>query len=143
MITKYEQPVTRESAEEFIERKNGEWSRDRDRNRAIRMKDIGRDGWHYWVREAWTFMMQSNQPQKVFVVERIRHTHRVGKQATSGGAKVGDIEYRIGYYLVRRIRKAEGTWGWGQFSPMIPQGDLRLLLEKARGEGTIPKGVLA
>jgi hypothetical protein len=38
--------------------------------------------WKYWVREAWTFMVQSNQPQKVFVVERIRHTHRVGKQAT-------------------------------------------------------------
>lgn len=131
-----------ESAQAFIDRKNREWSIDRDRGRAIRMKDIGREGWHYWVREAWTFLIQSNQPEKVLVVERIRHTHRVGKQAMPQGAVAGDREYRLGYYLVRRIRKAKGSWGWGQYSPMIPEADLRRLLDMARAEGTIAPNVL-
>jgi hypothetical protein len=55
----------------------------------------------------------------------------------SGGAKVGDLEYRFGYYLVGRIGKANGRWVWGQFSPMIPQEDLAQLLHKARAEGTL------
>jgi hypothetical protein len=134
--------VGRVTAEEFIDRQNRKWSADRERNRPIRMKDIGREGWHYWVRDAWTFLIQSNQPEKVLVVERIRHTHRVGKQAMPQGAVAGDVEYRFGYYLIRRIGKARGSWGWGQYSPMIPQTDLRRLLDKARSEGTISGDLL-
>ena len=124
-----------ESAKEFIDRKDREWAE--HRKRPIRMKDIGRAGFHYWNREAWTFMVQSNQPQKVFVVERVRHTRHEGERAMPGGAQVGDIEYRFGYFLIGRIGRANGRWIWGQFSPMIPQSDLARLLDKARSEGTL------
>jgi hypothetical protein len=124
-----------QTAEEFIELKKHLFEAKRDK--PIRMKDIGREGYHFWHREAWTFRVQSNLPEKVFVVERIRHTHRTGAQAMEGGAGVGDIEYRIGYYIVGRIGKSASTWRWGQYAPMIPEADLLPLLAQATAEGTL------
>lgn len=51
--------------------------------------------------------------------------------------KVGDIEYRFGYYIVGQIGRAKDRWVWGQFCPMIPAEDLKKLMEKARREGTV------
>jgi hypothetical protein len=94
-------------------------------------------GLYTWEREAWTFMPQSNLPEKVFVVERIRLVSVQGERAYEGGARPGDREYRFGYYTIGRIGRRAGQWTWGQFSPMIPEGDLMPLVEKAQAEGTI------
>jgi len=71
------------------------------------------------------------------VIERLRHVGRTGERGFVGGAVEGDIEYRFGYYIVGRIGRAAGRWVWGQFSPLIPQADLRVLLAKASSEGTL------
>lgn len=42
-----------------------------------------------------------------------------------------NIEYRIGYYIVGAIGRAEGSWIWGQFCPLIPSEDLISLIKKA------------
>ncbi len=126
-----------EGAASFIERKQRQFARELERQRSIEMKDIGRQGRHHWVREAWTFRVQCNYPQKVFVVERLRLLRREGKQATEAGARVGELEYRIGYYTVGRIGRKAGRWTWGQYCPMIPAPDLLPLIEQAREEGTI------
>jgi hypothetical protein len=65
------------------------------------------------VREAWTFQIQSNLPEKVIVVERLRSVGRTGNRAYAGGAASGDIEYRFGYWTVGRIGRASGRWVWG------------------------------
>jgi len=121
------------TADEFIDKKNRQWTAERE----MRTKDIGRRGSHAWEREAWTFMVQSNLPEKVFVVERIRLLNVQGERAYEGGAQPGDREYRFGYYTVGRIGRRAGQWTWGQFSRMIPEADLVPLLDKARAEGTI------
>lgn len=126
---------TVESAQEFIERKSRQWESERELVR--RWKDIGRQGTHNWVRDGWTFHVQHNLPEKVLVVERLRNVGRTGARAYAGGASEGDIEYRFGYWTVGRIGRAMGRWVWGQFSPMIPEPDLRQLLAKAGVEGTI------
>lgn len=69
--------------------------------------------------------------------ERLRHAEVIGLRAITGGAQVGDIEYRFGYYVVGRIGRAAGRWTWGQFAPFIPREDLDVLLDKARAEGTL------
>ena len=117
----------------FIKRKNGHFKA----NNIIKAKDIGRKGIHFWVREAWTFMPQSNLDEKVFVVERLRKENYEGKLAREKLWKKGEIEYRIGYYIVGKIGRAKGKWVWGQFCPMIHAKDLKRLLAKAKKEKKI------
>jgi len=122
------------TADEFIAKKNNDF----DKNPVIKVKDIGREGKHYFHREAWTFSVQSDLPEKVFVIERLRKESTEGILAYSNWKK-GDIEYRIGYYIIGRIGRAHGKWIWGQFCPMIPAKDLVALLKQAEKEGVILK----
>ncbi len=117
-----------EIAKEFINRKSEQFKKES----LIKVKDISRKGFHYWKREAWTFMPQSNYDGKVFIIERLR---RVKSDIKS--IKIGDIEYRFGYYIVGKIGRANGKWAWGQFCPLIPVKDFQKLLDKAKREGTI------
>jgi len=57
-------------------------------------------------------------------------THRKSNQ-------IGDIEYRIGYFMVGKNGNSKGKWIWGQFCPIIPKDDLNKLLTKARKEKVI------
>ncbi|MCX6006436.1 MAG: hypothetical protein NTZ34_04135 [Chloroflexi bacterium] len=120
------------NAREFIEKKNAEF----EKKKTLEFKDIGRKGTSGFYREAWTFMTQSNNKEKVFVIERMRKEYTTGELAHHPW-KQGDIEYRIGYYILGKIGKAKGNWWWGQACPLIPAVDLPLLLNKAREEGTI------
>lgn len=120
-------------AEEFIKRKNEQFSK----NKTIQIKDIGRNGKHFLVREAWTFMPQGNLKDKVFIIERFRKDSIEGKLAYTDSWKKGNIEYRIGYFIVGKIGKAAGKWVWGQYCPLIPQEDLNKLLNKAKKEKTL------
>lgn len=124
-----------ETSAEFIARQTAKWERERER--AIRTKDVGRQGYNTWIREAWTFHQQHNYAEKVLVIERLRRADVIGVRAFHGGAEAGDIEYRFGYYIVGRIGRAAGRWTWGQFSPFIPHADLYALLDRARAEGTL------
>ena len=127
----------KETAAEFIERKTRQWKRDREQGRAIKTKDVGRQGHHLWLRECWTWQVQHNLPQKVIVLERWRYLRTVGARANRGGAKPGDIEYRIGYWTIAHTGRARGRWWWGQYSPLIPHVDLGALLKKAKNEKTL------
>lgn len=121
-----------ETASEFIKRKDKFFKE----HNIIKVKDIGRTGAHYFIREAWTFLAQSNLKEKVFVIERLRKDSTVGKLAYDNWRK-GDIEYRIGYYIIGRVGRAKGKWVWGQFCPLIPKNDLDKLLKKAKKDKTI------
>ena len=70
-------------------------------------------------------MPQSNLDEKVFVIERIRKENYEGKLARQKLWKKGEVEYRIGYYIVGKIGRAKGKWVWGQFCPMTPARDLK------------------
>lgn len=120
------------TADEFIFKKHKNFAK----NPIIKVKDIGREGKHYFYREAWTFSVQSDLPEKVFVIERLRKESTEGSLAYNNWKK-GDIEYRIGYYIIGRIGRARGKWVWGQFCPLIPASDLMTLLEQAKKEGVI------
>lgn len=122
-----------ETAEEFIERKCKQFKK----NPFVNAKDIGRKGKYRFVRESWTFMVQHNLDKKVFVVERLRKETLNGTAAYKESWKKGDIEYRIGYYIVGKIGRANGRWIWGQYCPMIPEEDFEKLMSKAKEEGTI------
>ena len=121
-----------ETAKEFIKRKNIQF--EKQKNSTVSMKDIGREGKHHFVREAWTFMPQHKREDKVFVIERLKKEKFDGKLAFGGKWKKGEIEYRIGYFIVGKIRNANGRWIWGQFCPMIPQKDMMKLINKAKKE---------
>jgi hypothetical protein len=123
--------------QEFIRQKSARFARELERQRPVHMKDIGRWGRHRFIREAWTFMRQHNVPEKVFVIERLRKIKYEGRLARRSVFREGDIEYRIGYYVVGRIGQMRGRWAWGQFCPLIPRRDFPKLLRKAEREGTI------
>lgn len=124
------------SAAEFIVQKAAQWEHDRERGAVIPMKDVGRRAVQYWKREAWTLMPQSNYPAAVLSVERLRRTVIEGVPAVDG-LMVGDVEYRLGYFIIGRNGRAAGRWVWGQSAPMMPGPDLDALLERARSEGTL------
>jgi hypothetical protein len=117
-----------ESADSFIARKKAELLA-----KPVYSKDIGQSGRLIWRRQAVTLRVQSNYPEKVFMIDQLRLERIEGAQLRSGGARIGDVEYRFGCYTVSRTDK----WWWGQFAPFIPQADLGPLLEQARAEGTI------
>lgn len=125
-----------ESYKQFIARKNKQFKEDKKKGKLIGMKDIGRKGRHGFKREAWTFMVQSNLKEKVFVIERL-HRMEIQGQTVHRKIKIGDIEYRFGYYMIGKIGRAKNKWVWGQFCPLIPKKDLNKLLNKAKKEGTI------
>lgn len=124
-----------ETAQEFIERKKKQFQDNKDK--LIEMKDIGRKGKFYFIKEAITLMIQSNLDKKVFVIERLRKAKIDGIIAHESSNKIGDIEYRMGYYIVGKIGRANGRWIWGQFCPLIPKEDFDNLITKAKKEGTI------
>lgn len=86
---------------------------------------------------AWAFIQQHSFSEKVFVIERLRKIRYEGRLARRSVFREGDVEYRIGYYVVGRIGKMRGRWAWGQFCPLIPKGDCPKLLRRAAREGTI------
>ena len=123
-----------ESVRDFIKRKNVQFKEEKG---LIGMKDIGRKGKFYFKREAWTFLAQSNLKHKVFILERLSKEKFTGKLAYKKHWRKKDIEYRIGYFIVGKIGKANGRWIWGQFCPLIPRSDFLKLIQKAKKEGTI------
>lgn len=100
------------------------------------MKDVGRNGFYVFEREAATYMQQHNLEEKYYVIERLRLSAIEG-EAVYKKEKIGDIEYRIGYFIVGRIGRGRNRWMWGQFCPMIPKGDFEKLINKAKREKTI------
>lgn len=120
------------TAEQFIARRReaitkGCW---------VKAKDVLRTGTHRHRIEQATFHVQSNNPQKVLMIERLRWDRFAPK--TPGARPRRDrepdeISYRIGYWVVSR----SGRWWWGQFAAMIPKDDLDVLIAKARAEGTL------
>ncbi|MBU1131730.1 hypothetical protein KKC32_00540 [Patescibacteria group bacterium] len=118
-----------ESFEDFLKRKQ---------EKLIKMKDISRQGFYFFKRESITFMPQHNTNEKYYIIERLKLIKLDGK-ITNKNSKTGQIEYRIGYYMVGRIGRAKNKWTWGQFCPMIPIEDFNKLLAKASKEGTILK----
>lgn len=128
-----------ESVESFIGRKNAEFEKQRDARKPIRMKDIGREGYHCYVRVHWTFVPQCNNTEKVFVVERLELLEVQGKTASRTIKKIGDTEYRIGYYIVGKNGHLKNKWAWGQFCPMIPHKDFERILARAKQNETIPR----
>ena len=126
-----------ETAQQFIHRKEQQFDEEKEKQQTIKMKDIGRREKLIFMREAWTFMPQSNLDKKVFVIERFRKVGDGKGYAYRYAWKEGDIEYRFGYYIVGQIGRAENKWWWGQSCPILPEKDLMKLVNKAKRDGTI------
>lgn len=125
------------TAQEFIEYKKAKFEKELDDPKAIIvMKDINRKGKHIFKRKAWTLMVQHNLCEKVFILERLEKIDQI-EPITHKELKIGDIEYRIGYFMLGKIGRMNGRWTWGQYCPMIPQKDFSKLLEKAKQDKTI------
>ncbi len=120
-----------ESVGDFVRRKEKQF---KTNGRLIKMEDIGRKGRFYFKREAWTFLPQGDLDKKVFVFERLRRDVHDGVLAYPEAWEKGEIEYRIGYFIVGRTGKRKGKWVWGQYCPLIPHKDLLRLLKKARAK---------
>ena len=121
-----------EKIEKFIERKKSECPK------IIKPKDIGRKTRLIFTIEQRTFYQQSNLPEKVFFIEKLRKG-RVNKKklAYPHAWKDGEIEYRLGYYIIGRIGSRRGKWTFGQYCPILPKKDLIKLIKKAKQEKTL------
>lgn len=128
-----------ETAKEFIKKKEAQFQLEKNKkDSTIGMKDIGREGRIHFIREAWTFLPASNlREHKVFVLERLRKVKFDGSLAYDKSCKTGEIEYRIGYFIVGRIGRALGRWTWGQYCPIIPAADLKKLIANEEKEGVL------
>ena len=124
-----------ETAKDFINRKEEQFEKEKDK--LILFKHITRKGKVYWKREAWALMQQHNlKNEKVFVFERLKF-HKSDVNENLGSKKEGDIEYRIGYYIVGKINNRKDKWTWGQFCPVIPLEDFNRLIDLAKKKGVI------
>lgn len=120
-----------ETYQQFIAKKKAE-----KLPQSVTMKDVGREGSHEFEKVEWTFMVQHNLKNKVFVIERLKRVKIHGKTVHKD-IKIGDVEYRFGYFIVGKIGMAKNKWWWGQSCPLIPHQDFAKLLKKAKKEGTL------
>ena len=118
-----------ETAEEFITRKNKEFRS--EKSKQVKVKDIGREGKHTFLGEAWVFMPQHNNAEKVFVIERLRGG-KIEGQSVHKHLSGEHVEYRLGYYIVGKIGNKKGKWTWGQYCPFIPEEDFGKLINLAK-----------
>lgn len=125
-----------ETVEDFICRKEKQFIEDLNKDKFVPCKDISRKGVHKFKREAWIFLKQHNLPEKVFVFERLKRDHIDGKTIHKN-AKEGDVEYRIGYFIVGKNGRMKDKWTWGQFCPIIPPEDFKELIKEAKRKKVI------
>jgi hypothetical protein len=64
--------------------------------------------------------LQSTAPHKLLVLQQIE----IEEEART--------EIRIGYYMIGVKPGAKGRWVWGQFCPMVPAEDFKLLVREAK-----------
>jgi hypothetical protein len=126
--------MTTLTADQFIEKKKAQF--ESHKNKLFKVKDISRKGVHIWVKEAITLMPQSNYPEKVFIIERVRFVESLGG-LESKHRQEDKVEYRFGYFIIGKIGKRNGHWTWGQYCPFIPVNDFDRLIKKAKEESTI------
>jgi hypothetical protein len=72
------------------------------------------------------------------VVDEVRHLYStfvflIQKLRFSNGAD----EIRFGYYVVGKVPSVKGRWVWGQFAPILPPREFKLLIGKARSKGWV------
>ena len=116
-------------AEDFIERKRSEI------NNEIKIRDIKRTGHRKYIKEAITLLKSENLQHKVFSLERLRLFDQTSDLAYNVDT-VGEVQYRIGYYIVGQIGNKNNKWTWGQYTPMISKNDFEKLIDLAKQEGT-------
>jgi hypothetical protein len=122
------------SAEAFIAQKERQFERDLAEKRLLEFPDIGREGKQLWLRVGWAVMAQSNYPDKVLVIEQLQRYSSQGKLAARAKRRVGEIQYRMSYFVIAKTGQRAGKWtfsGPGS-APMIPEADLGPLLKLAR-----------
>lgn len=132
-----------ESAEDFVKRTSEKFQKNLDKYKNNPkdcylkwFPDINRKGKCGFIREAWTFMPQFNTKEKVFLIERLKRI-KIIKPITHSNLKNGEIEYRFGYYMVGKNGNRIDKWTWGESCPIIPQEDLKKIINKAEKEKTI------
>ena len=106
--------------------------------KTITPKDVGRETNLVFTIEARTFLPQSNLPEKLLFIERLKKGKvNLSKIAYPSAWEENDYEYRFGYYIIGKIGKRKSKWTFGQFCPIISRGDLEKLILKAKKEKTI------
>ena len=122
--------LAEETFDEFLARTRVESRGDR----TFLADAIGHDNVkNQWKIDAETFRPQWNmQEDKVVFIQRIKLLATLGSRKAKG-AKVGDVEYRIGYYM----RDKRGKWMFSRNQAHITPEDRKELERKAVSEGTI------
>jgi hypothetical protein len=126
------------SAAQYKADLEAQWTSDLANGTISWFKDIMRNGSIGWLREAWTLMPQTGSSDKIFAVERFRLKALKGQTTQQQASGIGNVvTHRVGYYTVFRNGNRTNEWGWAQFSPIFPDGDLMLLINQAQADGTI------
>ncbi len=150
------------TAKEFIEKKEEEFERSRKEQKVVTLTDIG-GGKQKYLREKWVFMIQSDDPNRVLVLEKLRKLPLEGKKCPD--FEEGCIRYRIGYFVVgkmadfpikitheggkfvwegyTRIIFKKDTMTWEGYCPIMPRKDLKRLMKEAAKKGVISRDILS
>ncbi len=124
----------KETANNFIKRNSQKYCK----GTIIKPEDIGRKGkLVFEFVEDRIYCQQTNLPEKVFFLDKLKKLDYEGKISFPHGWHKGEIEYRLGYYIISQFGKRKGNWIFGQFNPIIPLNDLKKLLQEAKNKGAI------
>lgn len=65
---------------------------------------------------------QSDLPTKIFCIERLKFDN-------------GRDEIRFCYYIIGKRPRMKGRWTWGQFAPLVPFKDFKILVREVEKRG--------
>ncbi len=66
---------------------------------------------------------QSNAKHKIIVLQKLKFHDN------------NEIQLRLGYYILVKLKRMEGKWTWGQYAIFIPIRDFKSIYSKAIKKG--------
>ena len=95
---------------------------EKEKKKEIEIKDVNGKGKHYFLREDWEFIEQSDMKDlKAFIIERWKQVRVKKPLAYPKTGTIGKMEYRISYYIVT----TKNRWWFGQYATLIPEEDIQ------------------
>ncbi|MDY0362974.1 MAG: hypothetical protein RBR08_16110 [Desulforegulaceae bacterium] len=91
--------------------------------KTTRTKSIAGHPIEFTVIDEDIFIAPSN-PEKAFCLHKIKFT-------------TGEVEFRIGYYMIGHRPRMEGKWAWGQYAPIMTAEEMQMIFDRVRDKGWI------
>lgn len=83
----------------------------------------------------------SNRVRRFEVIDEIKIVQSTSNKKAIYLQKIkfdtGELEFRLGYYIIGKKPKMKNKWTWGQYATMLPAKDFKKIIKEAQKKNWI------